>query len=56
MIELFTLYKLFGCLVNLSENIPDSRLETCIEIILQLKYVSCPIVDVTEKMSLIIKR
>ena len=26
--------------VNLIENLPDSRLETCLEVILQLTYVS----------------
>ena len=50
MIELLTLYELFGYLVNLIENLLDSRLETCLEIILQLKYVSCPIVDLTENV------
>ena len=29
--------------MNLIENLPDSRLETCLEVILQLTYVSCPI-------------
>ena len=49
MIELFTQYELFGYLVNLIENHPNSRLETCLEIILQLNYVSCPIMDLTKK-------
>ena len=49
MIELFTLYKLFGCLVNLIENLPDLRLETYLEINLQLTYVSCQIMDSIEK-------
>ena len=43
MIKLFTPYELFVGSVNLIENLPDSRLETCLEIILQLTYVSCPI-------------
>ena len=43
MIKLFTPYELFVGSVNLVENLSDSRLETCLEIILQLTYVSCPI-------------
>ena len=43
MIKLFTPYELFVGSVNLIENIPDSILETCLEIILQLTYVSYPI-------------
>ena len=43
MIKLFTPYELFVGLVNLIENLLDSRLETCSEIILQLTYVSYPI-------------
>ena len=43
MIKLFTSYELFVGLVNLIENLPDSRLETCLEIVLQLNYVSYPI-------------
>ena len=35
--------------MNLIENLLDSRLETCLEIILQLTYVSCQIVDSIEK-------
>ena len=35
--------------MNLIENLPDSRMETCLEIILQLTYVSCQIVDSIEK-------
>ena len=49
MIELFTIYELFGCLVNLIENLPDSRLETYLEINLQLTCVYCQIEDSTEK-------
>ena len=49
MIKLFTLYELFVGLVNLIENLSDSRLETRLEIIIQLTYVSCPIMDSTEK-------
>ena len=49
MIKLFTLYELFVGSVNLIENIPDSRLETHLEIIIQLTYVSCLIVDSTKK-------
>ena len=43
MIKLFTPYELFVGSVNLMENLPDSRLETCLEVILQQTYVSCPI-------------
>ena len=43
MIKLFTPIELFVYLVNLIENLPDSRLEKCLGIILQLTYVSCPI-------------
>ena len=50
MIELFILYELFGCLVNLIENHPNSRLETYLEIILQLTYVSCQIEDSIENV------
>ena len=49
MIELFTLYELFGCLVNLIENLPDSILETYLEINLQLTCVSYQIEDSREK-------
>ena len=35
--------------MNLFKNLPDSRMETCLEIILQLTYVSCQIVDSIEK-------
>ena len=41
--------------MNLIENLPDSILETYLEIILQLTYISGQIVDSTEKMSLKIK-
>ena len=41
MIKLFIPYELFVGLVNLMENLPDSRLETCLEVILQPTYVSC---------------
>ena len=43
MIKLFTPNELFVGSANLMENLPDSRLETCLELILQLTYVSCPI-------------
>ena len=43
MIKLFTPYELFVGSVNLMKNLPDSRLETCLELILQLTYVYCPI-------------
>ena len=43
IIKLFTPIELFVYSVNLIENLPDSRLETCLEVILQLTYVSCPI-------------
>ena len=43
LVEINTPYELFVGSVNLIENHPDSRLETCLEIILQLTDVSCPI-------------
>ena len=43
IIKLFTHYELLVGSVNLIENLPDSRLETCLEVILQLTYVSCTI-------------
>ena len=49
MIKLFTPYELFVRLVNLIENLPDSILETCLEIILKPTYVSYPIEVSTEK-------
>ena len=49
IIELFPLVTLISCLVNLIENLPDYRLETCLEIILQLTDASCQIVDSIEK-------
>ena len=41
--------------MNLIENLPYSRSEIYLEIILQLTYVSSQIVDSTRKMSLKIK-
>ena len=55
MIKLFTPFELFVGSVNLIENLPDSKLETCFEIIFQLTYVSYLIEVSTEKMSLKIK-
>ena len=49
IIELFTPWKLFVCLVNLIESLLGFRLETCLKIILQLTYFSCQIVDSREK-------
>ena len=37
--ELFTLWELLACLVNLIENLPCSGLETFPKIILQLTYI-----------------
>ena len=52
MIKLFIPYELFVGSMNLMENLPDSRLETCLEVILQLNYVSCPIEDLKIKAKL----
>ena len=40
MIKLFTPIELFVYSVNLIENIPNYRLETCLGIILQLAFVT----------------
>ena len=54
MIKLFTPYELFVDSVKLIENLLYSRLETCLEVILQLTYVTYPI-EFEKKMSLKIK-
>ena len=40
IIKLFTHVELFVYSMNLIENLPDYRLETCLRIILQLTFVS----------------
>ena len=51
IIELFTPYKLFSCLLNLIDSLPGFRLETCLKIILQVTCFSCQIVDSRKNMS-----